>query len=229
MISSEHELVVHESSAASGRVSCTARSTSDRGFERFAKVCIDFIGATTLILLLLPVFLIVAALVLLESGWPVIYRRRVVGMKGDFDALKFRTMKPGADAILDANPLLRAEFEQNFKLKDDPRLTRLGPFLRKSSLDELPQLFNVLMGQMSLVGPRMKSPPEMAKYGGYKELLLMVKPGITGYWQVHGRQSVPYEERIKMDIYYIQNWSLAMDFKIMLQTPLRVLRKEGAY
>jgi len=211
------------------RVNCTANPTSDRGFERCVKACIDFVGATALILLLLPVFLIVAAAVTVESGWPVIYRRRVVGMRGEFDALKFRTMKPGADAILDANPLLRAEFEQNFKLKDDPRLTRLGSFLRRSSLDELPQLWNVLMGQMSLVGPRMKSPPEMEKYGGYKELLLQVKPGITGYWQVHGRQSVPYEERVKMDVYYIQNWSLVMDLKIILQTPLKVLRKEGAY
>lgn len=227
MISSEQELLLPENSVVEEGLGYPA--TRARSFQRFAKNAVDFFGATALILLLLPVFLIVALVILFESGWPIIYRRRVIGAKGEFDAFKFRSMKPGADTLLDADPLLRAEFERNYKLKNDPRLTRVGPFLRRSSLDELPQLFNVLMGQMSLVGPRMKSPPEMQKYKDYKSLLLTVKPGITGYWQVHGRQSIPYEERVKMDVYYIENWSLAMDLKIILQTPLKVLRKEGAY
>ena len=192
------------------------------------KSCMDFVGAGILILVLSPVFILVGLAVVLESGWPIIHRRRVVGMSGEFDAYKFRTMKHDADEILASDPALRVEFEKNFKLKNDPRLTRGGAILRKSSLDELPQLFNVLRGQMSLVGPRMVVPAELEKYGEYKELRLTVRPGITGYWQVHGRQDVCYDERVQMDMYYIQNWSLAMDLRILMKTPLKVLRKEGA-
>lgn len=193
------------------------------------KSCLDFVGAGILIILLSPLFVLVGVLVVLESGWPIIYRRRVVGMSGDFDAFKFRTMRQDADEMLASDPALKAEFERNFKLKEDPRLTRCGYFLRRSSLDELPQLINVLRGQMSLVGPRMVTPGESEKYGAFKELRRTVKPGITGYWQVHGRQEVSYEERVRMDIYYIQNWSLAMDLRILIKTPLKVLWKEGAY
>jgi lipopolysaccharide/colanic/teichoic acid biosynthesis glycosyltransferase len=193
------------------------------------KSCLDFVGAGILITILSPAFVTVGVLVVLESGWPIIYRRRVVGMRGEFDAYKFRTMKRDADELLASDPALKAEFEKNFKLKKDPRLTRLGAILRRSSLDELPQLFNVLRGQMSLVGPRMVTPAELEKYGTFKELRRTLKPGITGYWQVHGRQEVCYDERIQMDMHYIQNWSLAMDLRILIKTPLKVLRKEGAY
>lgn len=206
-----------------------ARYENGRKVERFLKNVIDQIGAAALIVLFSPLFVLLAFLVALEGGWPIIYRRRIVGTSGEFDAFKFRTMIKDADAILAADPILKAEFEQNFKLKNDPRLTRLGSFLRKFSLDELPQLFNVSKGQMSLVGPRMITLPEFEKYGNNKERLLSMKPGITGYWQVHGRQAVSYDERIRMDMHYIQNWSLWMDVKLLLQTPLKVLRKEGAY
>jgi lipopolysaccharide/colanic/teichoic acid biosynthesis glycosyltransferase len=189
----------------------------------------DYVGAAGLIVLLAPLLLGLGMLVALEGGFPIIYRRRVVGMKGEFDAFKFRSMRQDADAILAADPILKAEFEQNFKLKSDPRLTRLGPFLRKFSLDELPQLFNVLKGQMSLVGPRMITLPELQKYGDSKELLLTFKPGVTGYWQVNGRQDVSYDERIRMDMHYIRHWDLWLDVKVLLQTPFKVLRKEGAY
>jgi lipopolysaccharide/colanic/teichoic acid biosynthesis glycosyltransferase len=197
--------------------------------RRWGKSFLDYVGSGVLIVVLSPVFLITGALVFLEGGWPILYRRRVVGRKGEFDAFKFRSMRNDADAILAADPTLQAAFEQNYKLKDDPRLTRLGPLLRTSSLDELPQLFNVLRGEMSLVGPRMKTVAEVEKYGNCKEVVLSVKPGITGYWQVHGRQEVDYDERIKMDMYYVQNWSLSMDLRILLKTPWKVLRKEGAY
>jgi lipopolysaccharide/colanic/teichoic acid biosynthesis glycosyltransferase len=197
--------------------------------HRAMKSCLDFAGAGILLILLSPVFVLVGVLVVLESGWPIIYRRRVVGVSGEFDAYKFRTMRRGADEILASDPALKAEFEKNFKLKKDPRLTRLGAILRRSSLDELPQLCNVLRGQMSLVGPRMVTPSELEKYGTFKELRRTVKPGITGYWQVHGRQEVCYDERIQMDMHYIQNWSLAMDLRILIKTPMKVLRKEGAY
>jgi lipopolysaccharide/colanic/teichoic acid biosynthesis glycosyltransferase len=197
--------------------------------ERWAKYCLDWLGAAALIVLLLPLFVAIGFVIALESGWPIIYRRRVLSSAGEFDAFKFRTMRRDADCVLEANPALKAEFERNFKLKDDPRVTKVGAVLRKMSLDELPQLFNVLRGQMSLVGPRMITAPEVVKYGRHATLLLSVKPGLTGYWQIHGRQNVPYEERVAMDIRYIQQWSLFQDLKILAETPLKVLKREGAF
>jgi lipopolysaccharide/colanic/teichoic acid biosynthesis glycosyltransferase len=189
----------------------------------------DLLGAGVLLLLLLPIFVVLGLLVALEDGRPVFYRRRVVGRGGEFDAFKFRSMCRNADAILAADPALQREFERNFKLERDPRVTRVGNVLRKLSLDELPQLFNVWMGQMSLVGPRMISPAELAKYGEHKQLLMSVKPGLTGYWQVNGRQSVNYEERIQMDIHYIRHRSFWMDLKILCKTPYAVMKREAAY
>jgi lipopolysaccharide/colanic/teichoic acid biosynthesis glycosyltransferase len=189
----------------------------------------DLGGAAALILLLSPLFAIVSLLILLDDGRPVFYRRRVVGPNGAFDAFKFRTMVRNADAVLAADTALKAEFERNFKLRVDPRVTRTGKLLRRLSLDELPQLFNVLRGQMSLVGPRMITAPELEKYGPYKNLLLTVKPGLTGHWQVNGRQDVSYDERVSMDVFYIQNWSLLMDLKILALTPFKVVMKQGAY
>lgn len=197
--------------------------------EQWLKRLVDLVGASILIVALLPVMVLAGCLVSLEGGWPIIYRRRVVGRKGDFDAYKFRSMCKNADAILAATPALKEEFERNFKLEQDPRVTRVGYLLRKLSLDELPQLFNVLKGEMSLVGPRMISPAELDKYGTFKDLLLAVKPGLTGYWQVNGRQTVGYDERVRMDMYYVKNWSLAMDIKILMKTPYAVLTREGAY
>jgi lipopolysaccharide/colanic/teichoic acid biosynthesis glycosyltransferase len=198
-------------------------------FQCFLKNCIDLVGATVLVILLFPVFVATGLLVYFGDGAPVIYRRRVVGVAGEFDAFKFRTMRRDADSILASNPALQAEYQRNFKLVDDPRITRLGGFLRKFSLDELPQLFNVLLGQMSLVGPRMITTPELAKYGSHKRVLLSSKPGLTGYWQVFARQNVSYEERVSMDLHYLENWSLGMDLAILLRTPLRVLKTEGAF
>jgi UDP-galactose-lipid carrier transferase len=197
--------------------------------QMFLKRALDLSVASILILLLSPLCALLGLLVALEDGWPVFYRRRVVGNDGEFDAYKFRTMRKDADAIMAANPVLKQEFERNFKLKHDQRLTRVGRAIRKLSLDELPQLYNVLKGQMSLVGPRMISPEELEKYGSHKQLLFTVKPGLTGYWQVNGRQSVGYDERVRMDLHYINNWSLAMDLKILFKTPYVVLKREGAY
>jgi len=193
------------------------------------KRLIDIVGAAALVVLLLPLIIFAAAVVYFDDGAPLIHRRRVVGPTGEFDALKFRTMRRNADLILAANPILLAEYQRNFKLVNDPRITRVGALLRKLSIDELPQLFNVLAGQMSLVGPRMITSQELHKYGPHKALLLACKPGLTGYWQVCGRQSVSYEERVRMDVYYLQNWTLRMDLLLLLRTPLRVLNMEGAY
>lgn len=190
---------------------------------------IDFLGAAILLLLLSPIFLTVAALILVLDGSPIIYRRRVVGRKGEFDAYKFRTMIPEADEVLAANKELSRAFADHFKLKADPRVTRTGAWLRRYSLDELPQFVNVLKGQMSLIGPRMITRAELHKYDCHQELLLTVKPGMTGYWQVGGRQEVSYAERVRMDVYYINHWSLLLDLKILLRTPLKIIRPEGAY
>jgi lipopolysaccharide/colanic/teichoic acid biosynthesis glycosyltransferase len=199
------------------------------GAQRLLKKGIDLVGAGLLVIALLPVFIMLCIIVLIDDGCPIIYRRRVMGPTGEFDAFKFRTMKRDAEARLARDPDLKAQYQENFKLKNDPRLTASGSFLRKFSLDELPQLFNILKGQMSLVGPRMISPPELEKYSTQKELLLTVKPGLTGYWQVSGRQTVGYNERVKMDLHYINHWSLAMDLKILLKTPYAVFKREGAY
>jgi len=197
--------------------------------QRFLKRCLDVAASAVLLVLLLPVFALLGLLVFLDDGIPIIYRRRVVGLNGSFDAFKFRTMVRSADSILAASPALKAEFECNFKLKQDPRVTRLGAVLRRYSLDEIPQLLNVLRGQMSLVGPRMITEAELGKYGAYKHLVHSVRPGLTGYWQVHGRQSVSYEERVAMDVHYVTRWSLSMDLRILAETPGKVFKREGAF
>src|SRR5215831_53628 len=188
---------------------------TQRNWQSRAKRAIDFVLSALLIVCLSPLLAVVALLVVLFEGQPVIFRRRCVRLAGEFDAFKFRTMHRDADRVLEADQTLRRTFHQNFKLKSDPRVTRLGAFLRKFSLDELPQLFNVFRGEMSLVGPRMITAPELKKYGTQGELLLSVKPGITGYWQVYGRQEVSYEERVRMDVEYIRNWNLALDLKLL--------------
>jgi lipopolysaccharide/colanic/teichoic acid biosynthesis glycosyltransferase len=193
------------------------------------KRVLDIAGSTLLILVLLPVFLAVGLLILATDGPPIIYRRRVVGPTGTFDAYKFRTMIRDADAKLTLDPEMLRAYKEQFKLKLDPRVTPIGRWLRKYSLDELPQFVNVLKGQMSLVGPRMITVPELDKYDIHKELLLTVKPGLTGYWQIKGRQDVSYSERVRMDVYYITNWTLTLDLVILLKTPARIIFGRGAY
>jgi undecaprenyl-phosphate galactose phosphotransferase len=137
-------------------------------------------------------------------------------------------MRPDADAILRADRTLQEQFQRDFKLENDHRITPLGAVLRKYSLDELPQLWNVLRGQMSLVGPRMITAEELRKYGDYQRILLSVQPGLTGFWQVSGRQGVDYSRRVEMDVYYIENWTLMFDLRILLQTPAAVVKATGA-
>jgi lipopolysaccharide/colanic/teichoic acid biosynthesis glycosyltransferase len=208
---------------------------SNTGQVRFSKAALmlkramDVTGSAILLVLLSPVIALLALIIKLQDGGPVIHRRRVVGPGGEFDAFKLRSMRADADEILKKDPTLRKEFEINFKLKQDPRITRIGALIRRTSLDELPQLFNVLLGQMSLVGPRMITPAELKKFGEAAWIFSAVKPGLTGYWQIQGRQEVSYDERVAMDLYYVQHWSLLLDLKILLMTPLRVVRGSGAY
>ena len=200
-------------------------SRADRALKRTLDAC----GAFVLLVILSPIILIASLLVKAQDGGPVFHRRRVVGPKGEFDAFKLRTMRVDADQILARDPELRREFEVNFKLKKDPRITPIGNFLRKSSLDELPQFWNVLKGEMSLVGPRMITPAELQKFGEAGWIYSCMRPGVTGYWQVQGRQNVSYDERVQMEEFYVRNWSLVLDLKILIKTPLRVLRGAGAY
>jgi lipopolysaccharide/colanic/teichoic acid biosynthesis glycosyltransferase len=198
------------------------------GWALMVKRICDVVFSTLGLLVLSPVFVILGILVKLQDGGPVFHRRRVISARGSFDAFKFRSMCPDADAVLHGDAAMQKMFERQFKLEHDPRITPLGALLRKYSLDELPQLFNVLRGQMSLVGPRMIAANELPKYGKYQKLLLSVKPGLTGYWQVHGRQNVEYSRRVEMDIYYIRNWSLRIDLRILLHTPKAVMKGSGA-
>ena len=199
------------------------------GAGRTAKRAMDVAFACSLLLLCSPLIAALALATKLFGGGPVFHRRRVVGLWGEFDAFKLRSMRVDADEILARDPVLRQEYERNFKLKDDPRVTPFGRFLRRTSLDELPQLWNVLKGEMSLVGPRMITPAELERYGEAAWIFKCVKPGLTGDWQINGRQQVSYEERVAMDLHYVQNWSLANDLAILLKTPLRAVRGTGAY
>jgi exopolysaccharide biosynthesis polyprenyl glycosylphosphotransferase len=200
------------------------------GLDQTLKLMMDYLISIPAILVLLPLYLLVALAVRLDSPGPIIHRRRVMGVNGhQFDAFKFRTMYENGDEILRSHPELLSEYQENFKLKNDPRITRVGKFIRKNSIDELPQLFNVLRNEMSIVGPRMICPEELSKYQQWDINLLTVKPGITGMWQVRGRSDVGYEERVKLDMLYIRNWTAWLDIKLLIQTIPAVLTKRGAY
>ena len=194
------------------------------------KAGLDF-GLTLLgVALLSPVFIALALIVRLDSPGPVVYRRRVLGRgKTQFDAFKLRTMHVNGDEILARHPVLKEQLVRDHKLADDPRITRSGRWLRKLSLDELPQLINVLRGEMSLIGPRMISPPELARYGEFADELLTVKPGISGLWQVSGRSNLAADDRVRLDMQYVRTRTVGMDVALLLKTLPAVLKSRGAY
>jgi len=204
------------------------------GWQGKLKRLMDVVVAAMALVVLVPVFVLIAVGIRLDSQGPVLFRHKRLGLAGrPFFVLKFRTMVPDAaqrlQRYLEENPTARAEFAAEYKLRDDPRVTRLGKFLRRTSLDELPQLWNVLVGEMSLVGPRPIVPEELSKYGDYGRYLLRVPPGMTGLWQVNGRNDLSYDERIRLDMYYIHNWSLWLDLVILVRTIPAVLARRGAY
>ncbi|MEH0842898.1 sugar transferase [Micromonospora sp. CPCC 205711] len=201
-----------------------------RGARKLVKEFVDRTAAALALLVLLPVLGMVALAIRLDSRGPVLFRQVRVGQGGqEFGVLKFRTMVANADALL-AELAARNESDGlMFKMRDDPRVTRVGRLLRKWSLDELPQLVNVLLGQMSLVGPRPPLPSEVARYDGDVARRLLVKPGMTGLWQVSGRSDLSWEDGIRLDLYYVENWSLAADLTILWKTFGAVLRSRGAY
>ena len=202
---------------------------------KIIKRVIDIIGAVIGIILLIPITLAiyVARKIFKEDKGPLFYEHLRYGKNGKiFRVYKFRSMCMNADEklkkYLEENEEARIEFEKTHKLQNDPRITKLGEFLRKTSLDELPQVINILRGDMSFVGPRPVILKEVEEYGKDKEKFLSVKPGLTGYWQVNGRSNTTYKERMIMELYYVENCSLWLDIKIFFKTFVTVLKKEGA-
>jgi exopolysaccharide production protein ExoY len=194
----------------------------------------DICGALAGLIALSPLFLMLAAMVKLSDGGSVFYRHGRIGRNGQvFDCLKFRTMVPNGDEVLAAHlarfPDARDEWLATRKLKDDPRVTRLGIVLRKLSLDELPQIFNILLGDMSIVGPRPVVKKELELYGNAKSYYLKSRPGLTGLWQISGRNDVSYEQRVAYDMHYVENWSIVFDMKIILRTVPVVVAARGSY
>ena len=196
----------------------------------FAKRALDIVGAAIILLLLLPVFIVLALAIKLTSTGPVFYRSTRVGLCGrPFTCIKFRSMRPDADKLIQ---MLQAENEKDgpiFKMKNDPRVTPIGRFIRRYSLDELPQLWSVLVGDMSLVGPRPPIPREVEQYDAFCAERLRVKPGITCFWQVMGRSHLSFQEWMELDQKYIREMSFWTDLRILLKTPLAVLRGDGAF
>src|SRR6185503_1132661 len=200
------------------------------GVDNVLKLFFDYLMAISSLIILAPFLILIGFCIKMSSPGPVLHRRLVMGLNGkQFYALKFRTMVTNGDEVLDQHPELKSELQKNHKLTNDPRITPIGAFLRKYSLDELPQLFNVLKRDMSLVGPRMISPEEAPMYKQFVMNLLTVLPGITGVWQVSGRSDISYEERVRLDMVYVRNWSIWLDLQILFQTIPAVLRGRGAY
>ncbi len=206
----------------------------ERKITLFVKRIIDIIGSLVGILLLIPITLVVGLVnVISKENGPLFYSQERIGKNGKkFKMYKFRSMVVDADEklkkILEEDEELRKEFLATRKLKNDPRITKMGKFLRKTSLDEFPQFINVLKGEMSLVGPRAVIDDEIELFGDKKEKFLSVKPGITGYWAANGRSNTTYEERVEMEVYYSENMSILLDLKILLKTVLSVIKADGA-
>ncbi|HEV2779877.1 MAG TPA: sugar transferase [Actinophytocola sp.] len=200
------------------------------GARRVVKDIVDRIGAAVLLLLIAPLLIFVSLAIVIDSRGPVFYRQRRVGKDGqEFTIVKFRTMIKNADQLLAGLTELNEGAGLLFKMRRDPRITRVGGVLRRYSIDELPQLFNVLSGSMSLVGPRPPLPEETAKYEPDVRRRLLVKPGVTGLWQVSGRSDLSWEEAVRLDLRYVEDWSLALDAVILWKTFRAVLSGEGAY
>ncbi len=200
------------------------------GFNAILKRITDILFSLVIITLLLPLFLFLASIIKMDSRGKIFFTQSRIGRDGKrFKMYKFRSMISNAEEM-QANITKQNEADGPiFKIKKDPRITRIGKVLRKLSMDELPQIFNVLRGEMSLVGPRPPLPKEVEKYNTWHLKRLHVNPGMTGLWQVSGRSDLPFEEMVKLDIYYIQTWSVWQDIKILLKTIPVVLFTKGAY
>ena len=210
------------------------RNNLARKYNRVLKRVFDVVVTQCGLFFVVPFGILLGVLIYIDSPGPILFAHRRIGQGGKFfPCYKFRSMVPNAQQILEQyllqHPEAREEWNRDFKLKDDPRITRMGRFLRKTSLDELPQLLNVLRGEMSLVGPRPIVQAEVSKYGDYIHDFYLVPPGITGMWQVNGRSDTTYEQRVEMDSWYVRNWSVWIDMVYLLKTFKVVLERKGAY
>ncbi|MDY3359779.1 MAG: sugar transferase [Clostridium celatum] len=198
-------------------------------YEVFKRV-FDVVSSIVVLILTSPLFILIAIAIRIESKGKVIFSHTRIGKNGvQFKVYKFRSMYENSDEIFEKfTEEQKKEYYKNFKLDNDPRVTKVGNFIRKTSLDELPQLINIIKGDMSVVGPRPIVEKEIMKYGAYFEKVFSVKCGLTGYWQANGRSDTTYDERVMMDVYYVENRSLWMDMKVIFQTVISVLKKDGA-
>jgi undecaprenyl-phosphate galactose phosphotransferase len=202
--------------------------------DQYIKQIFDYCVAFLLVLLSSPILLILYLIVFVSTKGKPLFSHQRIGYKGKkFQVWKFRTMHTDAEerleVLLNKCDASRQEWENDFKLKDDPRITKIGNYLRKTSLDELPQLINVLKGEMSLVGPRPIVEEEIVKYKEFYNYFIAVKPGITGLWQVSGRNDIDYDERVQLDVWYVRNWSIELDVEILIKTVMVVLFRKGSY
>lgn len=200
------------------------------GVRAIAKRAVDIAGSILLMLVLWPVMLAAALAIRLVDGAPVLFNQLRVGKDGsEFVLRKFRTMQIGAEESRPGLESLNEAGDHLFKVRNDPRVTRVGDFLRRWSIDELPQLWNVLVGEMSLIGPRPPLPDEVSQYDSWQTRRLRARPGISGYWQVSGRSEIPFDEAVRLDLFYIANWSLSFDLYLIARTVRAVLSRRGAY
>lgn len=208
----------------------TSKYVKNKPVYDFVKRFADILCSAIAIILLSPFFIIISIAIKATSKGPVIFVHKRVGKNGkEIGIYKFRSMVMNAEELIEKfTPEQKEEFQKNFKLANDPRITKIGKFLRKTSLDELPQLFNILKGDISIVGPRPIIEVETEIYGKYRDMLLSVKPGLTGFWAANGRSDTSYKRRRAMEIYYVKNRSLIFDIKIILKTVISVFKGEGA-
>lgn len=201
-------------------------------FYRIIKRIFDVLISGISLILLSPLFLIIALSIKLNSKGKVFYKHKRIGKNGEYIYLyKFRSMYSDSKERLEEmlkDPKIKKEWEENFKLSNDPRITKIGALLRKASLDELPQLLNILRGDMSIVGPRPIIDDEIKKYGINKDKLLSVTPGLTGWWACNGRSCTSYDDRMKLELYYVDNKSIKLDIKIIIKTFISVIKRNGA-
>jgi exopolysaccharide production protein ExoY len=226
-------VIDHGDPVASGFLGRSGRLVQSSRIRDSLKRVLDIVGAGVLGLVFLPLIVTIVVLLRREGG-SVIFRHRRVGRDGKaFDCLKFRSMVPDADRVLrellERHPELRAEWLRDHKLRHDPRVTAVGRFLRRTSLDELPQLWNVLRGEMSLVGPRPVVREELLRYGRCAGIYLSARPGVTGLWQVKGRTNTDYRRRVVLDVYYVRRHNVFLDLYILAKTTHVVLGGSGAY
>ena len=202
----------------------------NRRFYHLVKRMIDVVLSLFGLVLISPFVVIIAIYIKIDSKGPVFFKHHRIGKNGKpFSMYKFRTMKDGAEAMInDFTPEQLEEWNENFKLKDDPRITRIGKFLRKTSLDELPQLVNILRGDMSIVGPRPVIEVELEEYGNDKDEFLSIRPGLTGWWASNGRSEISYPERCSYELYYVRNESFWLDVKVMFLSVFSVFLHKGA-